>query len=438
MEDSNDAPFPVWQGFRHSWTYNHRLNRLGDWIRATDRNDDRLTVEVGHSAASGTGPDELELSSFRSAARARGVFYQEFERTIEIKSKEQDSQAFVLEIRVDSEDIPEECDEFAAILQGFDLCSGKDADKLVSFHLSTAPPIRDPNSGEVVFLVTGALNVDCDSAECDLYDNTGSMIAGTLAGAATGGAFGPYGAFTGAVFGALFSKLNMTTDYTLDIRFALIAGHSDDLNVSLHSKEHSYDWDTENVITRKKDGTLSSFVMEGDDDSRWNASVPAITAISLEVTRERGIFRPDTAMHLLELDMAIRPIHRTGTRCVADLELFFRNWQAEESPHLDAYMALFEGVDPLDDFSESLVTHRDAGSANARIGLALLQFAEGSVVDQDTWKHSLFWKGEGRSAKSDEAIRKTTPPPYVIALPSGQASPVPEDTTLRIAVDHAL
>lgn len=441
MEQMPDPPFPVWQGFRHAWTYNHRLNRLGDWVQATDRDGDTLDIEVGHSAASGIGPDEVTFFSLRTVARARGVFYKEFKRTIRITSKEQASQVFLREIRVGANDgIPEDCDRFVAILQGFDLYSEKDADKLVSIHLATSPAVRDPRTGEVVFLVTGALNVDCDSAECDNYEDTGTMIGAILAAATLPSNMGPFGALTGAVFGALFSKLNITTDYTLDIRFALIAGYQADFAVSLHKKSHTFDWDKKDVITRKNDGTVVGFEMQGDPDPRWSVAVPAITLLSLEVTRERWLLEPDTAMHLLEWDMAVWPTEVSGTHCVADLELFFRNWQVEKSQYLDDFIDPTDDIDALDDLLEGIFSHRDAGAAKATIGLALMQFAEAETSGQEKWKNSLFWGGEGVSANTDDAVRRLKPEPhYKIALPSQTGAEILSDrSAVWIAAEHVI
>jgi hypothetical protein len=429
-----EPPFAIWQGFRHSWTYNHRLNRLGDWLTCTAREGDMLAVEVAHSAASGTGRDEATFSSFRTAARAGGVQYHEVHEIIQISSREQESRSFVRDVRVS---VPSGYDRFAAILTGFDLCSAKDADKLVSFHLATTEPRRDTGTGEVVFQIIGALNVDCDSPECDLYDSTGAMIAAVVAGAAAGANYGPLGAVAGGVFGALFSKLDITTDYELSVRCALITGSTDSLHATRHSARHVYAWGTERAVTRANDGTVRGFKMVGNDDQHWCASVPAIDQLSLEVTRDRGLLRPDTAMHLLEWDMAVRPVSSDGAGCIADLEMFFRNWRNEPSRYLDDQISTFEGIEPLDELSENIASHRDAGVASIVMGLSLLQFATASIAGPEEWEARLVWPGQGANAKSEDAIRRHTVDPYEIEPPVICGPPPWATAVVRIAADHS-
>jgi hypothetical protein len=192
------------------------------------------------------------------------------------------------------------------------------------------------------------------------------VIASLAAGAAVGSNFGIPGAIAGGLFGALFTKLGLGTDYTLDVRVALVAARSDRLHVTPDVGLNTFEWDKEDVITRVNDGTLRAFEMIGDSGASWTNSVPAITQLSLEVTRRRGLLRPDTAMHLLELDAAVRPTEAGGHQCRAELELFFRNWRVEESGYLDEQIGFFDPIEPLDDLSESLASRPTATQARPR------------------------------------------------------------------------
>lgn len=403
MSDNPKPPFSIWQGFRHSWTYNHRLNRIGDWLRVTSRNENTLEIEVGHSAASGTGRDEASFRSFHSITRAGDVHYEEFKRTITITSQEQETQTFVRQIRIGPGAGNNELhDEFVAVLSGFDLYSGKDADKLASFHLAASAPRRLPETGEIVFSIIGALNVDCDSPECDNHSTTGELIGSVAAGAVAGiNLIGSLvGGILGGLFGGLFAKLDINTDYTLDLYFALLTGHSKSFRATRHTRTHSFDWDTNTPIMRKNKGTICA-KLEGDSDPRWRVCIPAITQISLEVTRERGFLRPDTAMHLLEWDMAILPIHTTGNHCTANLELFFRNWRERESQYLDDFIE----SPVFDEAIEDVFSHRDAGCATATMGIALLQFAWADTVKEASCPGNVIWDGRGMPASSEDAVR---------------------------------
>jgi len=145
--------------------------------------------------------------------------------------------------------------------------------------------------------------------------------------------------------------------------------------------------------------------------------------ISLEITRERGVFRPDTAMHLLEWDMAIRPDKTTGTSCEAELDLFFRNWRTRPSVFFDKFIE-----SPIfDDFVQGFFTHRDAGIANAMMGITLLQLADSKPVERHIVSDDLVWEGEGKSAKSAAAVVRTSTK-FVIGsaeVPEGPTPPPP-------------
>lgn len=439
MADDIEPPFPIWQGFRHSWTYNHRLNRIGNWLEADVRDGDFLEVTLGHSAASGSGRDKASFSGYCTAVRAAGVHYHEMRRTISISAREQESQVFQREIRLGRDAVPADCDTFAAVLAGFDLWSEKDADKLASFHLATTVPQRDARTGEIAFVLLGALNVDCDSPECDNFQTTGGLIASIIAGATLGGNLGGLpGLLAGAAFGGLFAKLDITTDYTLVVRLAVIAGRSDTLRAHLSTAQNTYSWGTDEVISRAKEGVVR-VEMEGDHNPRWRHTVPAITQLSLEVTRQRGLLRPDTAMHMLEWDMAVIPVASRGDRCTADIELFFRNWTNQASEFLDEQIdpPIIGGIEWLDQQVEGAFSHRDAGTATVVAGLALLQFARAEVVGQDRWTGSLIWQGGGESAASPKAVRTATRT-HAIPMTDDAALLAAIDGVHRIAVDHAM
>ena len=53
----------IWQGFHHVWEYNHRVNRMGDWLTDIDY-DNGYSANSYHSAASGIGPDKCDYSTF--------------------------------------------------------------------------------------------------------------------------------------------------------------------------------------------------------------------------------------------------------------------------------------------------------------------------------------------------------------------------------------
>src|SRR3712207_798464 len=97
----HDAPAVLWQGFHHGWTYNHRLNRIGDWIVQTPSTDGELDARVKHSAASGSGEDEAAWKSFYTVLQSGTVRFHPVDvERIHLGGEEEEDQAFAKEVRV--------------------------------------------------------------------------------------------------------------------------------------------------------------------------------------------------------------------------------------------------------------------------------------------------------------------------------------------------
>ena len=428
-------PAVVWQGFRHAWTYNHRLNRLGSGISHLARTPGRVEAEAWHAAASGTGADVATFTGYHTAVRAAGVAFTEVRLAVDISSREEEPQAFVREVRVPARP-GLAAPVLAACLNGLDLRSATDADKLVSLHLALTPPVLDAETGEVVLHLLGALNVDCDSPECD----TGDGVPGLFMGAAIGGHLGgPVGAVVGAAAGAaltaLLGKLDVRTRYRLEVSLLIAQAEPGAMAVTGSTHANAFDWDTETAIRRIDVGTVPA-ALATDAGRPWAAAVPTIRQLSLEVTRERGVLRPDTAMHLLEWDMAVRLADESPP--AAELDLFFRNWRERESDHLDQQIdvPILGWIDPLDDLAEGFASHRDAGSARATMTVGLLQFAAAETATGSVGGR-IAWAGGGRSADAPEALARST---LAFQLPD-PAPPPPRRAdagALLLTLDHAL
>ncbi len=67
----------IWQGFRHAWEYNHRLNRFGSYVLNLKGPDGAARTVAGHTSASGTGNDTAHFSEFVTQVDAAdGVAFQ--------------------------------------------------------------------------------------------------------------------------------------------------------------------------------------------------------------------------------------------------------------------------------------------------------------------------------------------------------------------------
>ena len=228
-----------------------------------------------------------------------------------------------------------------------------------------------------------------------------------------------------------FAKLKLGTEYRITIRVLLLTGEVDTLTSTRSLHAHTLNWDKKTAIRLPEDG-VRRVTLTGDRADHWRVAVPAISQISLEVSRERGILKPDTAMHLLEWDMAVRPLSTTGQSCEAELDLFFRNWRERPSAYYEEHIDNQMPIPIANEILGAVATHRDAGTANIQMGLTLLQFAETLPREQLALEGSLEWPGKGASALGSDAERIRTRC-YEMALADTALPPDPPPPTRNAA-----
>ena len=64
----------IWMGFEHEWTYNHRLNRLGDYVSQPEFDGFEHPVKHYHTGATGLGWDEALFTSYYTVVKANGIW----------------------------------------------------------------------------------------------------------------------------------------------------------------------------------------------------------------------------------------------------------------------------------------------------------------------------------------------------------------------------
>ncbi len=169
MHQPSDRRATIWQGFHHAWEYNHRLNRLGSYVRH-DRCADRDGALVGHTAASGTGGDWAHFSEFVTCVEAANVGFQTGHAETLIECPRAVTTSF--RIRVDDLELDPELvgrERYTVVINGFDLWAEKHADKLISFDLEVTDPVVYAGGTKIRFHILGSLCFDCRTAECTLW-----------------------------------------------------------------------------------------------------------------------------------------------------------------------------------------------------------------------------------------------------------------------------
>jgi hypothetical protein len=441
-EQDNEQAATIWQGFRHAWAYNHRLNRLGSYVRTEDGRGD----VVGHTAASGTGGDTAHFSDYvtRLQADTDNVGFQAGWGEARVECPRAVTAAF--RIRVD--ELPLEPalagkDRYTVLINGFDLYAERHADKLVSFEVEVTDPVVYADGTKLRFNILGSLRFDCRTAECQLWPvalemeqvgrrgrppETGEPPAPPSPGERERkGGIEKRPAIEHGVnwlkrqiarftdletlkqgmlgreedrlrrrlfrlFGRQFFlrvlKWRIVTPYVLRVSYVVVGGDGDALVVTESDLfENDYGWDTETEIKRETLGT-QRIAVEGEPPEAYDVNTFGFKQLSLETVLDQdyGTSNPiqwGTGMHLLELDMAVREIEVEDGQVTAQLDLFYRSWSEAMNKviTLTTWGAL-----------------RSAGHATLRTRLALLQL-KGATAGRVELPGEIHWPGGGLNAK---------------------------------------
>lgn len=157
---SSTVALLLWQGFHHRWGYNHRVNRLGSWVRAA-LGPAGCEGKVAHAAASGTGPDTASFTDHYARVVAGGVHAAMGSTTLQLSGREgapvHQRQRVAVRGLIDGA-------RRVAFCNGFDLLSKDKADKLVKLHIRLGEPVREADGFS--FDVDVSYLADCTSPEC--------------------------------------------------------------------------------------------------------------------------------------------------------------------------------------------------------------------------------------------------------------------------------
>lgn len=444
QDDGWQAEATIWQGFHHAWEYNHRLNRLGSYVRlAPDPNGEGPRAVVGHTAASGTGGDAAHFAEYVTRVQADGVAFQAGAGETEIDCMRGVTTPF----RIRVEDLPlapelVDRERYTVILNGFDLIASRHADKLIAFDLEVTDPTIYVAGAKARFNILGSMKFDCRTAECQLWpfgveiedvgrrrrkkkpeppapdpgaarpkrgirrhpalDKTAAWLKQQIA------------AFTDLpnvkrwvlddgqnrlrrrlfrIFGKQIYlrllKWRIATPYILRVHYVIIGGDDETMRVTesdIH--QNSYTWDTEHEIHREEVG-VRPVSIQGADPADYGCNTLAFKRITLQTELDEAFGHDNPiqwgqGMHLLEWSIALRDIQAAEGRVTAHLDLFYKCWS--------------EAMNEVITFT-TWGALRSAGSATLGARMALLQFQSARACAQLRLPGDLYWPGGGRSAR---------------------------------------
>jgi hypothetical protein len=174
----------LWRGFSHAWGYNHRLNRLGNYVtmagcQTTPAGQNtqatrRCTGQAVHTAATGTGNDRGDFTSYFSTLRSNDITFTEGNISLRFTGREERllTDQAVLELPVNAS--LDASDQHVVFLNGFDLRTrpGSKAKKLKRVHFAIDRQASTDRAENIItFRVRGELNGNCDSMECKSQKN---------------------------------------------------------------------------------------------------------------------------------------------------------------------------------------------------------------------------------------------------------------------------
>lgn len=232
----------IWQGFEHNWTYNHRLNRLGDYIVQADKGAE---AQLCHTAATGLGADKGTYTSYYTALQSPSIWRKGGLVELHFTGTEADYHAEYLEIVVSlPPSMNADSTHWTAILNGFDIVSNEGADKLQYFHLAVSEAMYIPNEQAIRFCVDAALVVNCRSLECHWFSHS--------------------------------------YDYTLTMSYLLLADAKNNFQTTSYTTNIAHQWNSTTELSPKP----YSNKIQGAKNEQFNTATIAFQSVSLNLDME--------------------------------------------------------------------------------------------------------------------------------------------------------
>jgi len=324
----------LWQGFQHAWTYNHRINRLGNFVH---NQQDQLTAV--HASATGLGADSTFYSTHFAVLEQSGLAHISGKARFVIDYKEKDYMTQQLKVRISLPRGFEHTDQQIALLNGFDLMTLDQADKLHHLHIEMVDVHYNAEENYLALNLRADLMVDCESLECHMF--------------------------------------RQLAIYQLDVYFTILGGTKDQFLTHPISMGQNFLWD------RKENGKprVQEHVKAGLSTAYQQALV-GYKSFSIEL---------DRAHWFTQLSNQIQ-----DPTYYAEPGIFAMSW---ESAFLEWRPGMRRNsANP----KQSMFAMKRRGDCRMQSELVLIQVAKGNVVYHKT-EGALYWPGKNRSPGEDPA-----------------------------------
>lgn len=364
----------LWQGFYHDWTYNHRVNRLGDWIQNVKKENENTISVFNHSAATGSGSDVLNYQTYFASLQTTKARFLSSSVSTAIRGREATTTTKNITIKGVLPSSLKNYNKGIIVLNGFDLYSrstddGKimgtgSPDKLSELYIEV-DKLR-LNGNEFEFDLSIKLGADCDSPEC-LNFTPGD---------------------------------NEWFDYQLSVSYQLIA-YNDGVFATNSNLNQYYFWrkpfktkpsfDPNEIFS--KDKMFKNKTIKGAPG--YNVGIPLINKIDIKLPKGKGglIRKRLETPHLLTLNIAITDYTYNASTgiCTYNADLFFKNWKPNMHPLSygndgKAYINLGMKLLQINDINAVVENH----SINGRINWEVSQLEQRFANDPNSVKSFIF------------------------------------------------
>lgn len=268
----------MWRGYKHTWTYNHRINRIGSYI-------DSKSGESVYASASGMGADSTYYLNGSTFLESEHLDFVEGKVQFKLTGKEKDLINVSEEIIVPmTEEVFLE-NNFGAVLNGFDLKAEEKADKLTYINLELEKLRYE--KGALRFNTKVGFVASCRSLECE--------------------------------------RLKQLVDYTIDVYYLLISSQPKYLTTQEHSFSKDYSWDKKEEIYKAPE----LVEIKSNAQQAYEHVAIGIKAISIQFDHEHWLKEWSNFVEVLEYDT---------DKGIAQLSLdfYYKDW-AEKMGKNSAY-----------------------------------------------------------------------------------------------------
>lgn len=263
----------IWRGFTHKWTYNHRCNRIGDYVMYNNGQPQAV-----HTSATGLGADSTYFKSYYTYIETADVAFKEGKISVRIENKEKQLTEGSVLVNIPADEWMRDKGNYESLINGFDLRSDEAADKIQLMRLSIEDPSYLPDTKELQFTVHFSLVLNCQSVECSSTDN----------------------------------KVN----YNLDVYYLLMGLEEYNTNTTEKFFTRSYSWDKKIDVNERPEEKI----IDGTAMPIFNYATVGVKAFSVVLNE---------AHWLLQFNNSFTPIQynpKTGDMNLS-VDLLFKEWQ---------------------------------------------------------------------------------------------------------------